>query len=152
MTAVLAIGAFALAGCSSSPGPVASSATAAVSASTTPSPAPAAPALVPDGTAAENLPYFTEIMNAVWASDQSVQGRAFIDALVAAGFPRADMEVTNDRTTVDNPADSIQFSVRWDGECLVGQVGPSTPEPTAVVLPEVPGGTCLIGQTRPIDW
>jgi len=42
--------------------------------------------------------------------------------------------------------------VRWSGECLVGQVGPSTPEPVAVVLPLVPTGTCLIGQTRPIDW
>lgn len=130
------------------------SSTVSETVSVTPSATPTAAAavLVPDGSAADNLPYFTAVMDSVWAADQSVQGRAYIDALVAAGFARADMEVTNDRTTVDNPADSIQFSVHWQGECLVGQVGPSTPAPTAVVLPEVPGGTCLIGQTRPIDW
>lgn len=124
--------------------------TASVGPSGTPS--PSVPVLVPDGSAEDNLSFFRVVMDSVWAEDQSYQGRAYIDALVAAGFPKADMEVTQDRTTVDNPADAIQFSVRWQGECLVGQVGPSTPAPTAVVLPEVPGGTCLIGQTRPIDW
>lgn len=107
---------------------------------------------MPEGSAAENLPWFTAVMNQVAATDARVQGRAYIDALVAAGFPRADMQVTNDVTTVGDPADSIQFSVRWDGECLVGQVGPSTPVPTALVLPLLSGDTCLIGQTRPIDW
>lgn len=125
--------------------------------STTPTATPetsvsSAPALVAEGSAEDNLPFFTTVMNGVWAVDQSFQGRAYIDALVAAGFPKSEMELTNDRTTVDNPADAIQFSVRWSGECLVGQVGPSTPAPTAVVLPELPDGTCLIGQTRPIDW
>lgn len=135
-------------------GPPAPSSTPSVSASANPTatPTPSAPVLVPEGSALDNLPYFTAVMDGVWATDQSVQGRAYIDALVAAGFTKADMEVTYDRTTVDNPADSIQFSVRWQGECLVGQVGPSIVEPTAVVLPEVPGGTCLIGLTRPIDW
>ncbi len=107
---------------------------------------------MPEGTATDNLPLFAAVMNQVAATDARVQGRAYIDALVAAGFPKAAMEVTNDLTTVGNPADSIQFSVRWDDECLVGQVGPSTPAPTALVLPLVPGDTCLIGQTRPIDW
>ena len=43
----------------------------------------------------------------------SVAGRAYIDALVAAGFDKAAMQVTPDQTTVGNPAESIQFSVRW---------------------------------------
>ncbi|RAZ35152.1 hypothetical protein DO944_03420 [Microbacterium sp. SMR1] len=91
-------------------------------------------------------------MNQVAASPDSVAGRAYIDALVAAGFDKSTMQVTADRTSVDDPVDSLQFSVLWAGECLVGQVGPSTPAPTATVLPELPSGGCLIGRTRPIDW
>jgi hypothetical protein len=147
--AAVAIGALVMAGCTPSPAPT-PSASRSVTASATPS--PTGPVLVPEGTATENLPLFTAVMNQVAATDARVQGRAYIDALVAAGFPKSAMQVTNDLTTVGNPADSIQFSVRWDDECLVGQVGPSTPAPTALVLPLVPGDTCLIGQTRPIDW
>lgn len=130
------------------PAPSTSAATAGPSTSATPS----APALVPGGSAEDNLPLFRAVMDEVAATDARAQGRAYIDALVAAGFPKAAMEVTQDRTSVGNPADSIQFSVRWDDECLVGQVGPSTPAPTALVLPLTPEGTCLVGDTRPIDW
>lgn len=107
---------------------------------------------MPDGSAADNLPYFASIVAQVWSGPENVSGRAYIDALVAAGFDKGAMQVTNDRSTVGNPAESIQFSVLWDGECLVGQVGPATGEPVAVVLPAVGDGVCLIGQTRPIDW
>ncbi len=62
------------------------------------------------------------------------------------------MQVTNDKTTVGNPAESIQFSVHWGGDCLVGQVGPATGAPVTVVLPALEGGGCLVGETRPIDW
>ncbi len=149
------MGVLAGSGCAAAPepAPATESAPASPTASATATDAPTSgPALIPDGSADDNLPYFSAVIKGVWGTDQSVQGRSYIDALVAAGFPKAEMELTQDRTTVDNPADAIQFSVRWRGECLVGQVGPSTPEPTAVVLPQVPGGTCLIGQTRPIDW
>ncbi|MBD3941498.1 hypothetical protein IF188_07285 [Microbacterium sp. NEAU-LLC] len=130
-------------GSSSSPSPTTGATTA---------PTAAAPALVPDGTAADNLPYFTAVTAAVWATDDRVTGRAYIDALVAAGFDKSAMQLTNDRSTVGNAAESIQFSVRWGDECLVGQVGPATGDPVTVVLPVVAEGTCLIGQTRPIDW
>ena len=116
-----------------------------------PSPTATGPSLVPDGTAAQNLPIFSAVVNQVAATDARFQGRAYVDALVAVGFPKAAMELTNDQTTVANAADSIQFSVRWAAECLVAQVGPSTPTPTALVLPLLPGGTCLVGHTRPID-
>jgi hypothetical protein len=115
-------------------------------------PSPVAPALAPDGTAQDNLPYFTAVTASVWATDARVSGRAYIDALVAAGFDKSAMQVTNDDTTVGNPAESIQFSVRWGDECLVGQVGPATGDPVTVVVPVVAEGTCLIGQTRAIDW
>lgn len=108
--------------------------------------------LVPDGTADENLPLFSAVVAGVWATPQQVTGQAYVDALVAAGFDKSAMQLTPDQSTVGNPAESIQFSVRWGQDCLVGQVGPSTGAPVTVVLPALGEGTCLVGDTRPIDW
>lgn len=109
--------------------------------------------LVADGSAADNLPLFTAVTAQVWSTDQRVSGRAYIDALIAAGFDRAAMQVTQDQSTVGNAAETLQFSVRWgETECLVGQVGPSTGEPVTVVLPQLAEGRCLVGSTRAIDW
>ena len=58
--------------------------------------APAGPVLVPEGTAEDNLPLFTEVTAAVWASPDSASGRAYIDALAAAGFDKSAMQVTED--------------------------------------------------------
>ena len=113
---------------------------------------PAEPTLVPDGTADDNLPLFSSVTAAVWATDARVTGRAYIDALTAAGFDKAAMQVTQDQSTVGNPAESIQFSVHWNDQCLIGQVGPATGDPVTVVVPVLAEGTCLVGQTRPIDW
>lgn len=116
-------------------------------------PAPAGPMFQPDGTAADNLPFFAEVVAQVWASPDNVSGRAYIDALVAAGFAKADMQVTSDLSTVGRAAESIQFSVRWgDAECLIGQVGPSTGEPVVLVMDQLAEGRCLVGSTRAIDW
>lgn len=124
--------------------------------STTPSPDPSSPAadpvLVPDGNAYDNLPLFTTVTERVWASPDRVAGRAYVDALVDAGFDKSAMEVTADLTTIGNPVESIQFSVQWGEQCLVGQVGPTTGDPVTVVLPVVPEDGCLVGQTRAIDW
>ncbi len=108
--------------------------------------------LYPDGTATDNLPLFTAVTADVWASPDRASGRAYVDALVDAGFDKSVMQVTEDTSTVGNQAESIQFSVRWGDECLVGQVGPATGDPVAVVVPVLAEGICLIGQTRPIDW
>ncbi len=114
---------------------------------------PSGPALVPDGTAQDNLPLFQSVTAEVWASDQRASGRAYIDALVAAGFDKAAMQVTEDASTVGNAAESLQFSVRWgNAECLVGQVGPSTGDPVTIVVDQLAEGRCLIGKTRLIDW
>jgi hypothetical protein len=130
---------------------VSPSATAAATPTPTPT-VPPGPVLVPDGTAEDNLPLFTAITAAVWASPDSVSGRAYIDALVAAGFDKAAMQVTEDQSTVGNPAETLQFSVRWGEQCLIGQVGPATGTPVTVVVPALAEGTCLVGHTRPIDW
>ena len=123
------------------------------SASTTAGPASgadAAPVLVPDGSAADNLPLFRAVTEQIWHSDDRARGRAYLEALAAAGFSAERMQVTADTSTVGNPAESIQFSVAWgDKECLIGQVGPSTGQPVTAVLPQLAAGRCLIGQTAP---
>ncbi|NYF17119.1 hypothetical protein HDC37_001947 [Microbacterium sp. AK009] len=113
---------------------------------------PAGPALVPDGSAEDNLPFFTQIVRSVWNGDGRGAGRAYVDALVAGGFDRGAMQVTADTSTVGNPAESIQVSVRWGEQCLIGQVGEATGEPVTTVLGALPDGACLLGETRPIDW
>lgn len=135
------------------PTPVATPAPTDAGGSASPTETPAAPVYVADGTAEDNLPLFTAVTAQVWGSDQQVSGRAYIDALIAAGFDRSAMQVTQDATTVGNPAESLQFSVRWgETECLVGQVGPSTGSPVTAVMPQLAEGRCLIGATRAIDW
>lgn len=108
--------------------------------------------MLPQGTAADNLPVFAGITASVWASEGRASGRAYVDALAAAGFDKASMEVTDDLSTVGNAAESIQFSVRWGDECLIGQVGAATGDPVTVVEPVLVEGTCLVGETRPLDW
>lgn len=116
-------------------------------------PTASVPTLLPDGSADDNLPVFTAVADAVWASDQRGAGRAYIDALIAAGFDRDAMQVTQDASTVGNPAESLQFSVRWgEKDCLIGQVGPSTGQVVTAVMPQLAEGRCLIGTTRSIDW
>ncbi|MEO8261594.1 MAG: hypothetical protein ABI566_03405 [Pseudolysinimonas sp.] len=148
--AILATGlAFALAGCAPgapTPQPTASSSASAGSETA----APAAPELNPQGTATDNLPYFDATNNALIASGGGLDGRSFIDNLVNAGFSKAAMEVTPDRTTVNAQADQIQFSVRINGTCLVGQYGAGEYNSAATAV--LGDGRCLIGTTRPIDW
>ncbi|WP_350349712.1 hypothetical protein ABIQ69_07355 [Agromyces sp. G08B096] len=117
----------------------------------TPTEAPA-PTLRPELSAAENLAYFDSVNQAVVTADPNAGGRAFIDALVAAGFDKAAMQVTADRTTIDLAADSVQFSVLFQGECLIGQYGPNSGGYHGAVRPVLGTGACLVGQTRPIDW
>lgn len=151
MALVLTVG---LTACVSEPAvPVASSPSASPVASGEPTvDVPQAPTLVPAGTAADNLPLFDSVVDSVWAGPENVSGRAYVDALVAAGFDKAAMQVTNDLTTIGDRAESIQFSVLWGQECLVGQVGPATGGAVTTIVPALPEGGCLIGQTRPIDW
>ena len=54
--------------------------------------------------------------------------------------------------TVDLQADSVQFAVLFDDECLVGQYGPASGGYHSAVRPALGTGGCLVGETRPIDW
>lgn len=158
-TAALALAAatltLGLAGCSlfggGAPDP---SASGGPSASDTPAPTtPAAPLeLRPELSASENLAFFDSVNAAVVAANAEAGGRAFIDALVAAGFDKATMEVSSDLTTEGKAADSVQFAVRFQDECLVGQYGPASGGYHGAVRPLLGTGDCLVGETRPIDW
>ena len=132
-------------------GPASQTASAAPTASASPAPV-ALPTLRPELSADENLAYFDSVNLGVVAANSAAGGRDFIDALVAAGFDRSQMEVTADRTTVDLEADSVQFAVLFHGECFVGQYGPASGGYHSAVRPALGTGGCLVGQTRPIDW
>ncbi|GGI47226.1 hypothetical protein BCL57_001926 [Agromyces flavus] len=134
------------------PAPSTSGPEATPSVGATVPPASEPPALRPQGSATDNLPYFDAINRAAIAADAGAGGRDFVDALIAAGFEKSAMQVTADATTIGDPADSIQFSVRFAGECLVGQYGPKSDGYHSAVRPALGTGDCLIGQTRPIDW
>lgn len=112
--------------------------------------ASAGPAIDLTGTAGQNQAYFDQVNQAFIAAGGDLGGRPFIDNLVKAGYPKVDMEVTLDRTSVNLAADNIQFSIRFGNTCLIGQygnIGYASSVSTALST-----GRCLVGTTRPIDW
>ncbi|WP_430593561.1 DUF6993 domain-containing protein [Humidisolicoccus flavus] len=132
-----------LAGCSGvepSPSPTPSSASTV--------PVEADPILVPEGSAEENLPYFSMVLNE--ARERGAGSvPELIDALSEAGFDRSAMEMTDLLDSVGAPATNVEFSVRWADACLLGQFGGDRLRiSTAPLLSQ---GTCLIGSTAPID-
>ena len=148
--ALVLTGALGLAACTSAPVEQVATPTAAPTASPDATPIPLA--IASEKSAAENLDYFTSLAQAVVDADSDAGGRAFIDALVAGAFDKAAMQVTPDTTSVDLAADSVQFSVSFNGECLIGQYGPASGGLHSMVAPLLGTGTCLVGATRQIDW
>ena len=140
-----------LSGCvSAGPAPTATpSSTASADASPAPTPS-AAPTYAAGGSADQNLAYFDQVNNRLFASNGGANGRTIIDNLVAAGFTKANMQVTPDKTSINGTVDSILFSVRFGNECLLGQHGGGGY--TSAVQAALAGGTCIVGRTRAIDW
>lgn len=151
MLVVPAALALALAACvpDSAPTPSATP-TAEATPAETPTPTAVPGALNPEGTAADNKAFFDSTNQALIASNPAAGGVEFTSNLRTNGFDIAAMQVTPDITTVGVAADSIQFSVRWGADCLIGQYGHGTY--TSTVMPALGTGTCLVGQTRAIDW
>lgn len=141
-----AVGALALTSCIGEPEP---QPTPTEQPSSGPTPEPD-PELDPEGSAEDNLAYFDFVNRGFIGDGTAIDGRAFIDNLVNAGFAKADMEVTPDRTAINGAADNVQFSVRINGTCLIGQYGNVGYASTTGALLET--GRCLVGTTRPIDW
>lgn len=138
-------------GCSAVP--AAPKAPTSPSATRTPTPTPTPPPVFdPAGDAKTNLPFFDHVALGVLAANADAGGADFINALTAGGFDKTQMQVTPDRTAVDLVADSIQFSVRINDDCLIGQNGPATQGYHSMVAPILATGMCLVGTTRQIDW
>lgn len=108
------------------------------------------PTHIPGGTASENHEYFTHVVATMHGASGISDGRSNIDNLVAAGFAKADMEVTADKTAIGYDVDSMLYSVKIGDQCLIAQVFPSAY--TTDLAPVLGTGRCLVGQTRPIDW
>jgi len=133
-----------LAGCTSeapAPAPTSSAAEAGPT---------AAPTLGPDSTTEEAYAYFDAVARQVVDGDGARDGRTIVDALVAAGFDKAAMQVTSDTTSRGHAADSVQFSVLRGDDCLIGQAGAAGYSSQSA--PVLGSGTCLVGTTRTIDW
>ena len=140
----------ALAACTTAPdpGPTARP-TSTPSGTATPTPEPD-PVLVPTGDAEANLPYFDLVNKRLLDTVPTPNGQQLVENLVAAGFAKADMEVTPDTTVGSEAASTIQFSVRANGSCLIGQTGAAGYN--ALAAPLLGTGKCLVGKTRAIDF
>ena len=112
--------------------------------------APPAAVLDPAGSAADNQGFFDSTMQSLLAATPDPDGRTIIDTLVAAGFDKAAMELTPDKTAIGLDADNVQFTVRFADGCIVGQQGNIGYH--SAVLPVLSTGKCLIGTTRAINW
>lgn len=109
----------------------------------TASTAPMVPTPEPSG--ADDLARFDGVNRGVIAADESPGGFAFVDALAEAGFDRASIEVTADTTTLGERADSIQFAVRVDDRCLIGQYGEGSDGYRSMEAGVLGTGGCLVG-------
>jgi hypothetical protein len=143
----------ALGGCTqAAPKAHASATRTSTAATASPTPTPTAkPVYLPTGTALANKPYFDQVNSDFFVTNGSAQGRAIIDNLVAAGFTKADMQVTPDRTSIGAGADSILFAVKIGPSCLLGQHGGGGYS-SSVQAALTTGGPCLLGLTRQINW
>lgn len=143
-----------VAGCTASPGPAVSPTASRPPATVVPEPQPTAsepngPALDPEGDAEANLEYFTATLEPLVAGGARPTGGVVVDALTAAGFDRAAMQVTPDETAIGLPVDALLFSVRLGESCLLGQVDDEGLATTTA--PVLASGACLVGATASLD-
>lgn len=139
--------AFVLAGCTGDIEPPEPTNSIVASPTATPT---ADPEFVAEGTAGQNRPYFDFVLEGVIAQNSTPSSATLVDALSAAGFDKAAMEVTADATPTGLRADSILVAVQIDGQCLIGQVREAA---LTSQLSDVLGtGRCLVGRTLSIDW
>ena len=108
-------------------------------------------AFLRDGDAQDNKVIFDQLLSGVATIDQQHPGRAMVDALVSAGFRKKSIQVTEDLTKTNIPADSVIVSVRIDRSCLIGQ-RTNDREYFSSIESALKTGGCLIGTTRTIDW
>ncbi|MEO6941641.1 MAG: hypothetical protein ABI238_02845 [Terrimesophilobacter sp.] len=121
-----------------------------VSTSASPSAEPdAEPTMLPGGTALANRAYFDFVNQRLLAVNKNPSDLAIVSNLEKAGFAKAALEVTPDKTSeLRRPTDSIEFSVLIGDSCLIGQFEANGYH--SIVGPVLSGGRCLIGKTQTI--
>jgi hypothetical protein len=107
------------------------------------------PEFIEGGSAADNLPYIDYVLTEAGAGTGLFGSLDAVAVLENAGFDRADMEVTSDRTALELAAESITIAVIIDGECALGQW--SSDWYASSVAPLLGAGTCLLGDTLSLD-
>ena len=107
------------------------------------------PTMLPGGTALANHAYFDFVNRRLLAVNANPSDEAIVKNLVDAGFPKADLEITSDKTyPLGLVADSIEFAVRTSDGCLLGHF--KAGDYHSIVGPPVNGDRCLIGKTEPL--
>jgi len=107
------------------------------------------PTLLPGGTALANHAYFDFVNQRLLAVNANPSDDAIVRNLVDAGFPKADLEITSDRTyPLGLVADSVEVAVHTSDGCLIGQF--KAGGYLRIVGPPVNGNRCLIGKTGPL--
>lgn len=135
--------ALAVSGCAtSSPAPSPTSSTSEASATPTATPNPT---FAPDGTAKDNLPYFTYVITTALAAEPALDSAGLAQKIAEAGFPAESIQYTFSSTAVGLVSDTADVASDFGGACLVAQFGPVLPAPHVVVLPTLAQGGCLIG-------
>lgn len=140
LTAILLAGCTGISSPSPSPSQDEASPTVAPGEEVTPT---AAPEYRPDGTAGENLQYFTAVIAAFQATNGRGKDSAeVVSALTDAGFPREAIEVTDSTTPNGYAAVSIETAVKIGGDCLLATL--RAERYTVELAPVLPTGRCLI--------
>jgi hypothetical protein len=107
------------------------------------------PEFIDGGSAEDNLPYIDYVLTQAGAGTGLFGSRDAVAALENAGFDRANMEVTSDRTALELAAESITIAVIIDGECALGQWSSGWYVSSVTTL--LGTGTCLLGDTLSLD-
>ncbi len=145
IAAVVALSsAFALSACASTAETPDVQKSSSASASATPTPTKD-PVFLVDGSAQDNLYYFSWVIEKTLAADPATDSFAVAQAVGAAGFDPATVQFTFSRTAAGLAADTSEVAVQFGGQCLIGQFGPVAPKVIARALPVLATGGCLLG-------
>ncbi len=128
----------------------------AVEPTPTPTPTPTAtagppPVYLPDGDAQDNKAFFDWVLLPVANAQHKNPSTALVNALVRAGFPKREMQVTPHLTRTQLEADSVIVSVKIKRSCLIGQRA-ANGDYFSTIEAALKTGGCLIGSTLEIDW
>lgn len=135
---------FALSACASTANTPDVQKSSSASASATPTPTKD-PVFVSDGSAQNNLNYFSWVIEKTLAADPATDSFAVAQAVGTAGFDPATVQFTFSRTAAGLAADTSEVAVQFGGQCLIGQFGPVAPKVIARVMPVLATGGCLLG-------